>query len=543
MKISAKQIICLMLLGLLLLPANASALSTIINSTQDIEAIDQKGDSIYYFIDENNEIKKVITNLPPLDDKTDYKITFTLKEIRAFDKIDIIGDPDFYVKIFVNDEQFKSKIWYNQKYVNETWSITVDIPDNTENVTIKIQLWDWNPGLDKLCDICCIYDNSFLDKRDVDIIYDLKTGHWIGDDFISPNPGWGSDFSGYGRLNGCDDGTYYKNDRDCELIFDITQNDEDGDGIPSWTEKYIYHTDPNVDNTFWDNDSDGVPIEWEWKWGNTFYLHYGHQWEYYWFYDPFIWEDHANFDPDEDGLQNTEEYLTSKWGSDPFRQDIFIELDQMEIGPMGQGGFLPELSKDLLRDAYGKRNIFLCIDDGYMGGGEKNIPFDSVTTYEEVQQLYQDYFLHNDANNWRRGIFHYAILVYNGPHTGYTFGNRIGDNFYVDSLELSTDIMEVNPIYNWPIYNIIRHGSFSKEYMRAKSYAGITMHELGHSLGLSGPGHGYTNHFKYRNYQSCMNYHNVYWLIDYSDGTHGKYDFDDWDAIDLTRFQKQSSWG
>jgi hypothetical protein len=130
------------------------------------------------------------------------------------------------------------------------------------------------------------FNYNLPDTYEVNLVYSIKTGYWTGDDYCSNEP---SDFdlSGYGRLNGCDDGTYYQNDRDCELIFDITQNDEDGDGIPTWTEKYIYHTDPNINNTGWDNDSDGVPIEWEWKWGNSIYFHYGHhQWEYYWFYDP-----------------------------------------------------------------------------------------------------------------------------------------------------------------------------------------------------------------------------------------------------------------
>ncbi len=65
------------------------------------------------------------------------------------------------------------------------------------------------------------------------------------------------------------------------------------------------------------------------------------------FYDPFVWEDHSHLDPDNDGLNNVEEYMTSQWGSDPFRKDIFVELDQMEAGPNGeQASVFPELGKD-----------------------------------------------------------------------------------------------------------------------------------------------------------------------------------------------------
>ena len=56
-------------------------------------------------------------------------------------------------------------------------------------------------------------------------------------------------------------------------------------------------------------------------------------------YDPFKWENHSTLDPDKDGLDNIEEFRTWQWGSDPFRQDIFIEIDQMEKGPNGQGSY------------------------------------------------------------------------------------------------------------------------------------------------------------------------------------------------------------
>ena len=78
------------------------------------------------------------------------------------------------------------------------------------------------------------------------------------------------------------------------------------------------------------------------------------------------------------------------------------------------------------------------------------------------------------------------------------------------------------------------------------------MHETGHNLGLfSGNPPGVDadsvfpngkEWFKYRNYRSCMNYGYMYVLLDYSDGTHGKNDFDDWNNIDLTFFQNPSPW-
>ena len=89
---------------------------------------------------------------------------------------------------------------------------------------------------------------------------------------------------------------------------------------------------------------------------------YDDEYYHFWEYDPFVYEDHENFDPDDDGLDNVEEYLTSQWGSDPFRKDIFVELDEMETSPDGQQCILPEGSKELLRTAYDRQNIVYHLD-------------------------------------------------------------------------------------------------------------------------------------------------------------------------------------
>ena len=101
-----------------------------------------------------------------------------------------------------------------------------------------------------------------------------------------------------------------------EIWFDIYQvvDDSDGDRLTYWEKAHVYDLDISGDYTGEDFDEDGIPIEWEDKYG----------------YDPFTWEDHTTMDPDEDGLTNAEEWKTSQWLSDPFAQDIFIEVDTME---------------------------------------------------------------------------------------------------------------------------------------------------------------------------------------------------------------------
>lgn len=469
-----------------------------------------------------------------LDPLINLQITVVIKEIRALDKIDKVGEPDFYVKIFINDVEHTSPVWFNRRYVKPDWFVTEDVPDDEENVNIKIQLWEWNDGVDKLCDISRNYQTK-PNSQDVKLTYNLKTGHWMGDDYISHEPVL-FDRSGYGRLNGCDDNSMYEDERDCELLFDIYQNDFDGDGIPYWSEIHLYGTDPTVDDTGRDDDNDGVPIEWEHKWG----------------YDPLVWDDHSNLDPDNDGLDNVEEYLTSKWGSDPFRKDIFLELDQMELGPNGEGAAVPELSKELLREAFSKHNIVFHINEGWPGGGE-TIPFDVNTSNRELQEMYFSYFLHRDPNNWKRGTMRYGLITYHADkYGGFVFATTVdGKHYLLDSFQISTSHIEKFP-FKYPFISCFIRRSFNREYQRAIVYASGIMHEIGHTLGIFGwnvPGcdnplavfpHIYW--WKFRSYKSCMNYNYCYNLVDYSDGSRGENDFDDWGNIDLTFFQREIFW-
>jgi len=479
---------------------------------------------------ENKKLFSPSVRSEDLDPLVDLKVTVKIKEIRALDKIDEVGDPDFYVKVFINSEEFTSPIWYNKKYVKDDdciWYATKDVPDDVENVSIKIQLWDWNPGLDVLCDLS-ENNERFPGTRDVDLVYNLKSGHWYGEDYIEFYPAW-FDISGYGRVNGCDDNSIYQNDLDCELYFDICQNDFDGDGIPYWTEVNVYGTDPLVDDTGSDSDNDGVPIEWEYRWGHCFRWDWRtHSMKDFWFYNPFEWENHSSMDPDEDALNNVEEYLTSQWGSDPFRKDLFIELDQMEAGPNGEpASVLPEGSKELLRIAHHRRNIVYHLDDGCMGGGEM-IPFIKFIPgwSPELLQVYNDYFLHGDEHNWRRAIFRYSVIVYDANFSGYMF--------LPNAFQLSS---------SWVDKNIVPTVLKGRDVV----WASVYMHETGHLLNIQIPGGHDDNSkaiwqwgwWKWRPYKSCMNYGYTYFLVDYSDGSHGKKDHDDWDNLDFGFFKQE----
>ena len=209
------------------------------------------------------------------DPLMDIRVTFDLLKLRSLEKydnhlnfreyIDRYSYPDFYLKVWINNELFESPVWRNTRYIYDCdWKATANVPDDKEWVNVTIQLWDWNPGVDQQCDISG-YEDGGKDSYDVNLFYNIKTGHWTGDDYAEEYY-LNADPSGYGRLNGCDDGSIYQHDYDAELWFDIYQNDYDGDGIPYWTETEVFGTNPKVDDTGRDDDKDAIPIEWEWKW-------------------------------------------------------------------------------------------------------------------------------------------------------------------------------------------------------------------------------------------------------------------------------------
>ena len=75
-----------------------------------------------------------------IDPLIDLRVTVEIKQIRTLeksdlgffpiDKIDLLSDPDFYVKVYINDEEFTSPIWYDTKLVDDPqWSATLNVPD------------------------------------------------------------------------------------------------------------------------------------------------------------------------------------------------------------------------------------------------------------------------------------------------------------------------------------------------------------------------------------------------------------------------------
>lgn len=452
------------------------------------------------------------SDLSDLDPLTDIHLTITIKRIRGLEETIQDDEPILQLLITINNETISSPIWEHLKYINTTdFSITRNIDDHTPIFSIHMQLLDLSTGEEIICDL----GNQ---TKDVSIDYDIRTGHWSGDDSLG-------DPSGYGRLCGCDDGSIYVDENDYELWFSITQTDPDGDGIPYWTEINTYQTDPTIDNTGEDHDSDTIPIEWEYQWG----------------YDPFTPEPHLILDDDNDSISNYEEYLTHHWDSDPFRQDIFLEIDWMEEGPNGEKARYPIRARELLKNPFHRRNIVFHVDLGEENGGEL-IPFKKRSTQSDIRPLYDEYFLDHGSNQWRRGVFHWAVFVNQITPRGFAFsgdtppywGYIPGTNGFIVASRLMEDKNSSWKFKDKPL-----------EYF----YGSVTMHEMGHNFGIKSGNPGGCDNFlaKYpwqirfwfwRTYYSIMNYQYTYYRFDYSDGTHGWNDFNDWAEIDLSYFEK-----
>ncbi|KAA0004047.1 MAG: hypothetical protein FE048_00280 [Thermoplasmata archaeon] len=434
-----------------------------------------------------------------IDPLVDIHVFITIKRIREIECGK--GNATFFVRTRINGNTNTSDVWQSVMDIEPNWSAIQDVPDVLTNVTICIELWKKVRGKEILCDINSGEGDE--NGKTLSLVYNLKRGEWYGDDYLG-------DKDGYGHANGAADGSL--DGTDCEIWFTIKQNDYDDDGLTYWEEMNIYNTDPKQKDSGIDADLDGIPIEWEDYWG----------------YDPFVPDEHSILDSDNDALSNIEEWKTAKWLSDPFYKDIFIEIDWMEgKNALTKPYKMPFLSKQYLFSIFSKHLISLHIDDGCMGGGEQ-IPYSNFSN-PSIKEIYNKYFLHFGKNRWRKGIFHYAILCGVNPWQR----DCGGFNFQEDGFVVCIGTIRA--------YRFL-------ETSRIIATASLFMHEVGHNLGLfKSDFPGIDNQscsfpwrkgwWIYANYKSCMNYRYAWHLIDYSDGSHGEIDYDDWGSLNFYHFK------
>jgi hypothetical protein len=394
-------------------------------------------------------------------------------------------------------------------------SMTFDIDEELETSMVTIHIFEeHNDG---------VLGNRVVDKKQetISVTYDYRTGRWQGDDAFMDNDGMGHYV-----------GSTY------EIWFNVYQADNDHDTIPFWTEKNVLGTNPLVDDSVLDPDEDGIPTSWEYKWG----------------YDPYIWNDHQNLDPDIDGIDNIEEFQMSEWFANPYQQDIYIEADGMEQKGIFdlQHIFFKE-SQQMLIERFRQYGINVYIDDGWgngpVNGGGEMLPFQQNLDDTLGKQVLA-FYTHHFADE-RKGIFRYLVI---GSLDG-GFITAVKYDMY-DTMYIGNNIQ-----------SSITRLAFTPREVRVM-LAKAVLHELGHSIGLmpwTFPGNDlfsrrivdrypsmseedYNNYLT--QYYSIMNYQYIYnkpffysddthtYLFDYSDGSNGApYDQDDWKHVYVPSFQ------
>jgi len=343
------------------------------------------------------------------------------------------------------------------------------------------------------------------EKEKISITYDYKTGHWKGDDSLN-------DTDGYGHYIG----------ENYEIWFNVYQTCYNDDLLPYWTKVNVYHLNGTFECKDYDPNGDGIPLPWDWKWG----------------YDPFAHDNHSRDDPDRDGLTKLQEYKMRKYFADPFHQDIYIESDGMaRNGLFDPAHVFWEESQQILIERFAEHNICVYIDNGWPGGqsngGGEVLPHIETLSQDSGMMLQ---FYENHFADERKGTFRYVVV---GHNAGFCHPSK--NNKY-DTMAVDTSLYKA----------YFRRSAFTPRTQRIV-LASATMHELGHSLGIAPWTWGGNDNLTFAegkqakqefldqwgNYKSVMNYYYIFnkKIVDYSDGSHGPGDQNDWEAFDLTAFR------
>ena len=466
---------------------------------------------------ENVEERVIDDRISPLENQG---LTLEILRIRhrgLHDKLATMGNswkktPSFYFVANIDGKEFETKkqtTFTTWDTMNQERKVLRDAKEEQETSTVELSIVE-------IVESGIIFKRySDVEKDKLKVIYDYRTGRWDGGDDSFKD----------------EDGTGHYVGETFEIWFNIYQTDIDGDAIPYWAEVNVINTNPRIDDSDLDPDEDEIPTSWEYKWG----------------YDPNTWDDHKNLDPDIDGIENVEEYQMAKWLADPFHEDIYVEVDGMEkqklIDVTHQ---FSKYSQQLLIERFCRHGICLYYDDGWPdgpvnGGGEI---LKSYTGGAQDAGQILEFYKHHFADE-RKGIFKYLLIGYDSP----AFNHPAEFN--------RPDAMHV--------YNTVKLALGMKGYTQRTRYlylATQAQHELGHSLGITPWSHqgcdnasyegGKANEEKFLedwgNYPSVMNYYFInqkdagifFILYDYSDGTHGPGDQNDWESLYLPTFQMEA---
>lgn len=219
----------------------------------------------------------------------------------------------------------------------------------------------------------------------------------------------------------------------------------------------------------------------------------------------------------------------------PIVQDVYVEIDWMDDGITSYKPSSTQLG--MVSDAFANKGILFHADTGEYGGGNE------LSTYEAPLHMEKDGttdffdYKSNDFDADHAGIWRYMISGYNF----YSSSDPTGSVLSSGGSYAGSDNMFVSN-------GLIADNQVSFGYSDTDTaIAGTMMHEIGHSLCLSGDlsysnediecvypgvdsGSVSTDAFTY--YVSSMNFYDQMAMVDYSSGVNGfTYDHDDWSAV------------
>lgn len=259
---------------------------------------------------------------------------------------------------------------------------------------------------------------------------------------------------------------------------DPTAVDTDGDGLNDHAEVRRHGTDPLAADTDSDGLDDGPEVG-------------KHE------------TDPTDSDTDSDGLPDgTEVHNKERFpNADPLQTDVYVEMDWMN------GAKLPEDEAEEIEASFADAPV--SNPDGSTGIDLHFVESDEVPAQDTIEYSiasnsvvgeYQSQYFDNAGYG-----YHYLLLV-----------KGIDDDDVAGFSARGTNVVSY---YDYP--DVTGHR---------------TMHELGHSLGLSPRDfEGIDSRtYDHHEYPSVMNYNREFGQYDYSDGTAGPNDFDDWGHIEQT---------
>jgi hypothetical protein len=249
----------------------------------------------------------------------------------------------------------------------------------------------------------------------------------------------------------------------------------------------------------------------------------------------------TNLDSDNDGLSDYIESRsypnrqvvfcgTSCVYPDPATKDVFIEVDWMKEGGLFGQTFKPtDTMIAYVQSAFEDKGVNIHFDTGQDGGGNELPTYVEALRFVPTENETDFFNLKNGDNTHqnnfaeeRRGIWHYMITgnkLYDGSSNTTSGVSYAGDD---DTFVALGQVASAHPS------------------TQDQAIAGTIIHELGHNLCLSND--TYTGQdpscvfsgidtYASNDYHSSMNYSKQFSLIDYSEGTSGQDDHDDWSAV------------